>query len=220
MEQHPNLFEGRLIRPIVRDLQIIADYAVQHDLVLGVAVETPQVLFVIDLVESKVPDERVHRHPYLRVISCGQLRGGVNVAILATIENNSLGRVGDIVLVNQERHALGGMREEIPRGFGESATPGEIQALNELETETGLSGELPVLLGATQSDSGLMDSVVFFYHVRVTKFSDRRPEREEAIENTRLVSRSELWHDIRSGRIQDSFTLQALALYEESLIQG
>ena len=109
------------------------------------------------------------------------------------------------------------MLEEIPRGFGEADTPGEVQALEELAAVSGFTGESARLLGTTMSDSGFTDSVVSFYHVPVTKLAERQPEPEEAINEVRFVSRAELWRDIRAGRVQDSFTLQALALYEESL---
>lgn len=220
IRQDRHLFEGRSVRPIVLDLQVIADHAIKDKLVLGVVAETPQVLFVVDLVESRTANGEVRRHPYLRVISRAQLRGGANVAVLGTIENSSFGRVGDVILINQERHAIGKILEEIPRGFGEPNTPGEIQALEELATETGFTGESARLLGTTMSDSGLTDSVVSFYHVPVTKLAERQPEPEEAIIGVRFVRRAELWRDIRAGRVQDSFTLQALALYEESLRSG
>ena len=115
---------------------------------------------------------------------------------------------------------MGRVVEEIPRGFGEADTSGEIQALEELATETGLTGESAQLLGTALTDSGLTDSLVSFYHVPVTMRAERRlPELEEAIAGIRFVSRVELWRDIRAGMVQDSFTLQALALYEEEFLR-
>jgi ADP-ribose pyrophosphatase len=212
--ERPSLFAGRLLRPIVKDRELLAAYAADNKVVLGVAAETPYVLFVVDLVESRLPDGGIHRHPYLRVVSLAQLRGGVNVVILATIENPSLGPTGSIVLVDQERHALGTSQTEIPRGFGEAGVSGEVNALRELEDETGFVGDHAYLLGNTATDSGLTDSSISFYHVPIVRSVPRQTEVGEAITRVHLATPQELWNLIRSGVVRDSFTLQALAFFE------
>jgi ADP-ribose pyrophosphatase len=213
--ERPGLFADRTARPIVRDPKVLAAYAAEHNVVLGVAADTPYVLFIVDLVESGLPDGGMRRHPYLRVVSRGQLDGGVNVVVLATIENSSLGTLGSIVLVDQERHALGTCETELPRGFGERGLSGEANALRELEAETGYVGAHAYLLGTTTTDSGLTDAMVSFYHVPVVRSAMRRPETEEAIRSVHLATREQVWKGILSGSIRDSFTLQALALYEK-----
>lgn len=214
MTKRPDLFAGRIERPIVKDRASLAAFATEHNVVLGVTVDTPFVLFIVDLVESRSTDGSVRRHPYLRVVSRAQLDGGVNVVVFATVENASLGPQGSVVLVDQERHALGACVAELPRGFGEPSLSGEANALRELEEETGYIGDHADFLGSTATDSGLTDSRVSFYHVRVTRGGARRPEVGEAIKGVRLATREELWRDIQDGNIYDSFTLQALALYE------
>jgi ADP-ribose pyrophosphatase len=217
MMRQPSLFAGRHARPIVRDHEVLAAYAGEHGVVLGVAVETPYVYFINDLVESQTADGGVHRHPYLRVVSRRQLEGGVNVVVLATIEEPSLGRNGDIVLVQQERHATGKSELELPRGFGEHGLSGEANALRELIEETGYVGDHAHLLGSTCPDSGLTDGIVSFYHVPIVRRTAPSPEVGESIARVHLATRSEVWEDIRSGVIRDGFTVQALALYENRL---
>jgi len=214
---HPNLFVGRPARPIVLDNEVLAEYAAEHGVVLGVAADTPFVLFIVDLVESQTADGRALRFPYLRVVARAQLDGAVNVAVIATIENPSLGRPGDLVLVEQERHAPGTRQLEFPRGFGELGLTGEQNALRELAEETGYIGDRAHFLGSTFVDSGLTDTVVSFYHVPVTSRVAATPEVSEAIHAVFLASRAETWDRIRSGEIRDSFTLQALALFEKGL---
>lgn len=215
MAERPALFAGRHSRPIVRDREALIAYAAEHGVVLGVAAETPYVLFIVDLVESRTLNGSVLRHPYLRVVSRAQLEGGVNVVVLATIENPSLGKMGDIVIIEQERHALGTYEIELPRGFGERELSGEENALRELEDETGYVGDHAHFLGATCTDSGLTDGIVSFYHVPVMRRVAGRPETEEAISSVRTATREEVWMSIRSGSIRDGFSLQALALYEK-----
>lgn len=213
----PELFRGRVVRPLILSREALAAYALEHNVVLGVAAETPYVYFIVDLVESRGKDGKLFRHPYLRVVSRGQLKGGVNAVVIATIENPSLGEQGSIVLVDQERHALGAREIELPRGFGEPGLSGEANALKELEEETGYIGEHAYFLGSLNTDSGLTDSVVSFYHVAVVRGGRPKTEVQEAIENVSLASRQEIWQDIRLGKIKDAFTLTALALYEATL---
>jgi ADP-ribose pyrophosphatase len=215
MAERPALFAGRHARPIVRDLGALAAYAAENGVVVGVAAETPYVLFIVDLVESREPDATMRRHPHFRVVSRAQLEGGVNVVVVATIEDPSLGKKGDIVLVEQERHALGTSETELPRGFGERGLSGAANALRELEDETGYAGDHAHFLGTTCSDSGLGDGIVSFYHVPVVRRTAHRREVEEAISRVRLATREEMWKGIRSGSIRDGLTLQGLALYEK-----
>jgi ADP-ribose pyrophosphatase len=220
MVDYPDLFKLRNQRPIVRDPQILEAYAAEQNIVLGIAATTPYVHFVMDLVESKLENGTVCIHPYLRVISLGQLRGGANVVIVATIQDAALGELGDIVLLEQERHAIGSNEISLPRGFGESSLSGEENALKELREETGYIGKQAHLLGSTYTDSGLTDGKVFFYHIPVIARQSASNEIEEAIARVYLLSIDKIWNQINLGQIQDGFTLQALALYEKRQISG
>ena len=211
---HPELFRGRVVRPIVLNRDVLAAYAREHNVVLGVAVETPYVYFINDLVESRGENGAIARHPYLRVVSRGQLNGGKNVVVIATIENSELGEKGSVVFVTQERHALGESEIELPRGFGEAGLSGEANALKELAEETGYIGDHAYLLGSLYTDSGLTDSMVSFYHVPVLRIQAARPETKEAISKVSLASRAEIWKQVAAGHMRDNFTVTALSLYE------
>lgn len=216
MAAQPALFSGRRARPIVRDRDALAVFAREHGIVLGLVADTPFVWFIVDLVESPRPGGGVLRHPYLRVVSRAPLDGGTNVVVLATIDDASLGSVGDIVLVEQERHALGTVELELPRGFGTSGISGEVNALRELEEETGYIGEHARHLGTTCTDSGLTDGTASFYHVPVLRRAKQSAETEEAIVGVHLASRAEVLSRIRSGAIRDAFTVQAMTLSENA----
>jgi ADP-ribose pyrophosphatase len=214
IKERPDLFTGRTSRPIIKDRQALEAFAVEQNVVLGVAADTPYILLVVDLVESRLAGGGKKRHPYLRIISRAQLEGGVNVVVFATIQNPALGDPGSIVLVDQDRHALGTCETELPRGFGDPALSGAANALRELEHETGYVGDQAYLLGTTSTDSGLSDALVSFYHVPVVRSTVHHREMGEAIKRVHLVTPKELRQSIRSGAIRDGFTLQALAFYE------
>lgn len=213
--RHPELFRNRVLRAIITDRATMEAYALEHQAVLGVAAETPYFLFVSDLVQP------AHGAPfvYSRLIHCGQLGGGTNVAVLATIANPALGELGDIVLVEQERHATGQMETAIPRGFGRPGETGVDSALNELLQETGYIGSDAEFLGETFIDSGAGDARVSFYRVRVRARAEATPEPGEAIRSVKLMSPAALCSAVRSLEAADSFTVQALALagYAETL---
>ena len=137
--------------------------------------------------------------------------------MIATIENPALGEQGSVVMVDQERHALGAREIEMPRGFGEPGLSGEANALKELEEETGYIGEKAYLLGRLNTDSGLTDSEVSFYHVPVVRRGAPKPETKEAIRSVSVASRQDIWNEIHAGKIKDGFTLAGLALYEATL---
>jgi ADP-ribose pyrophosphatase len=217
MERYPDLFTGRNRRPIVSDKKILEAYASQKKIVLGVVAATKDLYFLVDLVESRPEKGKPFHHPYSRIVYRNQLDNSINVVVLATIEDVSLGQLGDVVLLAQERHSLGSVGIELPRGFGQPGLSGEENAIRELQEETGFIGKEAIYLGSTFTDSGIMDGRVSFYHIPVIERKLPSAEPEEAIVKVCFASRESIWEEIRKGKIRDGFTVQALALYESRL---
>jgi len=63
-----------------------------------------------------------------------------------------------------------------------------------------------------QIDSAAGDSCVSFYSVQVHSLLEAAPETSEAIATHRCLSPQRIWAAIDAAEIQDSFTIQALAL--------
>jgi ADP-ribose pyrophosphatase len=217
LKSHPELFSGRLRRPIVKEPGTLEEFAGKNNVVLGVMAETSYLWLVNDLVQSHDSSGAAFYHPYLRIIAPPEQAEARGVVILATVryEDNQADEL--IVFVEQERHATGTVELELPRGFGNPGTPPEIHALEELRTETGYVGERAEYLGTMLTDSGTTDGSVSFFNVSVTSHSAHTPEPQEAISQVVLLTREELWAYIDSGAIRDAFTVQALALYEHRL---
>jgi len=212
LSERPELFGDRQRRPIVSDRRTLSKYAADHDVVLGVAAETPYMWLINDLVQSRTAGTSVI-HPYLRVIAPPGAADVPGVVVLATLNTDGQAEES-VVLVEQERHATGRLELEVPRGFGDPESAADLHALAELRQETGYLGDRAECLGTTVTNSGTSDGSASFYHVRVTGREDAAPEAYEAIAAIRLMPKSELWRRIESGVIRDAFTLQALALYE------
>ncbi len=222
-ESRPDMFGGRERRPIVLDREVIETYAREHsDVVLGVALATPYLWVLNDLVCSRDRAGNTRLHPYLRFLPPQHPGAGQPVAdepdadesiggapvVLATVPAADAAGDERIVLVEQERHETGKLELELPRGFGAPGVPAGDQALRELAEETGYRGAEARLLGKTGA---------FFFHVPVTGQGEAAPETGEAITRVVLLTRDELWEHIDSGAVCDAFTLQALGLYEHWL---
>lgn len=215
LQKYPELFSPRLLHPIVYDRHRLEEYASSHNVVLGVAAQTPLALFVVDLVEAESSTGDILEYPYFRVVNQKQLKGAMGVVVLGTIANADLGTIGDIVLIEQERHSTGFFHFELPRGFGELDLTAEQNALKELKEETGYIGEKAQFLGWTYTDTGIGDTRVFFYQVPIIEKADATPEISEAIRGVKLISLSELQERIHSGEITDGYTVQALSLFRK-----
>jgi len=217
LDDHPELFSGRTRRPIIREPATLEAYAAEHQVTLGVACETPYLWLINDLVQSQTASGTTLLHPYLRLIAPPEAIIAPGVVVLATIQARETPLAERVVLVEQERHATGTVELELPRGFGDPDTSPAAQALRELQQETGYSGAEAICLGTTLSDSGSGDRSVSFFHISVTGRAAKAPEAQEAILRNVLLTVDELWNRIDSGAVRDSFTVQALALYERRL---
>jgi ADP-ribose pyrophosphatase len=213
MVQHPELFSPRTHRRIVRDREVLRKTAEEDGLRIGLLAETEYTYFLNDLVETTGEDGVTRRYPYQRIVYRKQLDGAINTVVFAVIEDKDLGNVGDVVLVEQERHATGQIHRELPRGFGEKGISPEANALNELREETGYIGRNAAPMGASYTDTGMMDCLVRYYHVPVV--GKVEPERSpfEPILNTCLVPPDRIEKEIRSGIITDGFTIQGISFY-------
>ncbi|AND88068.1 nudF [Bradyrhizobium diazoefficiens USDA 110] len=212
LAEYPRLFEPRRYRRLVLDRARLESYAREHGVALGLTFSNDYVLVLVDLVEvGEGPATIVH--PYFRIVSRGQLLGGHNVVVVATVADPKLGNVGDIVMVEQERHALGRLMLELPRGFAEPGIGLEANALKELEEETGYLGAEPRLIGTVLTDTGLMDNEVHIVHASVVGRRERSPEIREVITRTLLMPADMIWSKILSREIKDSYTLEAIGIW-------
>lgn len=212
MEEAPQLFLPRVRRKLILDRTFLDDWSEDNDVTLGVIAETPFFIFIYDLVkfDGGTP------HPYSRLISKKSLLGQNSVVILPLLDTKEGERV---ILVLQERHALGKQVLEIPRGFAEPGVDEPSQARNELMSETGYTGT-PVFLGSSYTDSGTTDNLVSFYLIRVEGKEAPHPELTEQIEKIVEMPLAAVRQHVGTGLISDGYTIQALALYERFLSHG
>jgi ADP-ribose pyrophosphatase len=138
-------------------------------------------------------------------ISIRHRSGKPSVAMLVRANSKFL-------LLSIKRQLIGpDLQLEIPRGFGELATPRD-DARRELAEETGLQALEITELGRLNADSGLIDNttVIFLTTVLDTQFT---PSIDEGIIAAHWYTLEELDQLISSGQITDSYTIAALKFY-------
>lgn len=216
--QCPELFQPRDHRPLVLDRGDIITIAKDRFTregpdtpVIGLAARTPWHLFLTDVI--RLPDGTITT--YDRLVPTSLMTNSIGVAVVA-MARDANGEIG-LVLVRQERHASGRTHWEIPRGFGEFHLSPEELARRELEEETGFTGTPIKRLATMHTNSGQTAERVHYVLVQAHQSGVAKPEHAEAILESRLWSRAELWQAILSGEITDTFTLAGLALWEQYL---
>jgi 8-oxo-dGTP pyrophosphatase MutT (NUDIX family) len=144
--------------------------------------------------------DRRHRHVRIENVSAGE-----GVVILPLVD-------GAIGLVRTFRYPLGSHQWGLPRGFGQAPDP-VVTVRAELEEELGLKGDQLEIehLGTITPDSGLLASRVHVYLVGAPAQVSAPADKEE-VSDVRWAPVADVLVDVASGRIEDAFTLAALAL--------
>lgn len=118
---------------------------------------------------------------------------------------------GKIVLLRQFRHAIRKEQLCCPRGFGEPDISEVDNAKKELREELNADViEEPVELGVITADSGLSGGSATVFLMKIEEFSDRG---DEGIREIIAVTPKEMQEKIKTGEIDDGYTLAALTLY-------
>lgn len=131
------------------------------------------------------------------------LPAGTPVVLLAHWE----GRIG---LVQTYRYPIGRPEWSLPRGFAHGSSI-EASAAEELREELGATASDLRVLGHVTPDSGLLSTRAAVVIARVVEVSDSHDDFEE-VAAKRWVTPVELTSMIRSGEIEDAFTLSAWML--------
>lgn len=214
VKSSPDLFRPRQLRPLVLHRDEIEEFVAETGETVGVITSNPYFLVVVDLVRKTNDITGPAVYTYVRVVSSEGLRKAPGVVAVPIIAEPRCGRVGDYVLVKQERHATGTVELEFPRGgslYGEARNDG---VLRELREETGLLGSVRGYLGDIYADAGLSDAYCSAYAIDVFAVADRTPDYSEAIVETVYLSRPQLLESIGSGACRDALSIAAFCLLE------
>lgn len=159
----------------------------------GVAYEDAYTIVLRDAVRR--PDGSLGT--YARTVPA---RGYAGAAVLPLFE-------GQIVLLRHARHATRTSHLEIPRGFGELGVSAADQARQELYEE--IEAEVSELfdLGIFYSNTGASADCVSLYLAKLSSIGN--PQFSEGISGIRISPSAEVAEEIRSGKINDSFTIGA-----------
>ncbi|MFH8801123.1 NUDIX hydrolase [Streptomyces sp. NPDC017936] len=142
------------------------------------------------------PDGRNGR--YLRMLSP---RPEPGVAVLPLLD-------GDVVLIEQFRHATRDWHWEIPRGHGTSGLDDKGNVAKEIGEEIGATVSELIELGLLHPDTGILGQAVGLYAARIAAIGELG--HGEGIRSARAVSFAEAERMAGDGTITDAFTIAAL----------
>lgn len=171
----------------------------------GLIYQSQYNILLADPIVATNPGKRDLRpfFPYERVLPTAG-----NGVVMATIHQ------GKFVLLKQYRHALRRYQLCLPRGFSEPGADGRENVLRELSEELhAVPLKEPCFLGTIAPDSGLTSRVTEVYQVSIETY---RQTHQEGIEETVEVDAAELSRLIKTGAIDDGYTIGAFALWQLS----
>ena len=127
----------------------------------------------------------------------------------------------NVVLLQMNRVSQGCETFEIPRGYAESGETTAQCATRELLEETGLFLDPTAmeLLGFVRPNTGLLRSRIPMFLARISAETPQVSRDAEAT-NIILVPLTQLDEKLRSGLVEDSFTLSALAMLNVQYSKG
>lgn len=201
-EKNPDIFKNLEHMEIVLDEESVREYERDHDVSIGVIYESDYSYLLVDLL--KTPNGLI---AYERVVP----KNSNAVVIVPMYEDKFL-------ILRQARHALRQCQYGFPRGYGEPGILAEDNACKELYEEIGVKPTSLKRLGQVVADSGLSGNKVDIFLANIDAYNLKKSY--EGIEEVVLLTRDELEKWIVSGKINDGFSLSAMALLYTSEDKG
>lgn len=124
---------------------------------------------------------------------------------------------GQLCLIRQYRHAIGGWLWEFPAGKREPGEAPDMTVKRELQEEAGVEAAHWEYLGNLVPSPGMLTEVVHVYHARDLKHTGHAHEDAEVIE-IHWLPLAQIEEMVRQGQIVDAKTL--IGLYLLHMKQG
>lgn len=195
MKERPELFVQSDELKIITDRDRARRFSEETGKTIGVVYESAYSFLVVDLVESGG-----RCFTYERMVPAN-LGGIVSLPIYN----------GKIVLLKQFRHAIRTHQLALPRGFGEAGITAEENLKKEIQEELGADVIKSSFLGKVYTDSGITSACINYFSCEITAPTLKKGY--EGICELVLLTREEFSDGIRSGLINDSFTINAWAMF-------
>lgn len=198
IQDRPEAFADTGSIHIVTDPAVVATFQEKTGRTIGVVYNSPYHLMVVDLVY----EQEGKYFAYERILPT--VKKGAVVVIPQYHDG--------FLLLKQYRHALRDYQYAFPRGFGEEGVSAADNVRKELEEELSARISEAVFLGTCVADSGVCGDKVNVFSCVVEDFSVN--EGYEGIFDVIQVSHEELKQWMRSGKLNDGFTLSAYSLLD------
>ncbi len=158
--------------------------------------------------------EIVYKNEWFSVLKDGRWhylieKNSDNGAVILMLEDNE-----NFIFVKNHRKAIGKTVIELPRGYGEDNESSVDTAVREAYEETGYKIDKTkiVKLGTVNPNSAILSSNIDIYFAYVSK-KDKIKDLDSEVLAIVKIRKDDVHHYINDGRLQDSFSLSAISLY-------
>lgn len=158
--------------------------------------------------------EIVYKNEWFSVLKDGRWhyiieKNSDNGAVILMLEDNE-----NFIFVKNHRKAIGKTVIELPRGYGEDNESSADTAIREAYEETGYKIDKTKLvkLGTINPNSAILSSNIDIYFAHVTQ-NDKIKDSDSEVLAIVKIREDDIFHYIKDGKLQDSFTLSAISLY-------
>lgn len=158
--------------------------------------------------------EIVYKNEWFSVIKDGRWhylieKNSDNGAVILMLEDCE-----NFIFVKNYRKAIGKTVIELPRGYGEDNESSGDTAIREAYEETGykIDKKKIVKLGTINPNSAILSSNIDIYFAHVSN-NDKIKDLDSEVIGIVKIRKDDIINYINDGRLQDSFTLSAMSLY-------
>lgn len=197
VEQRPEEFKDIPYLHIELNRKKIEEYIEKTGTQIGVVFQNNYNIMIVDLICR----EDGLCYPHQRILQSAQKEAVVCIPVYRE----------KFILLRQYRHALRDVQYAFPRGFGEDGLTVIENAEKELQEEIGAVLDTAEQIGEVVADSGLSGNRVQTLLCYVKQLQVKKGY--EGIDEIVMLTKNELEYWIKSGRINDGFTLAAYAMY-------
>lgn len=197
VSQRPEEFKDVPYLHIELNRETIEEYMKKTGKQIGIVYQNEYNIMVVDLICG--PDSSHYTYQRMMQAALGE------AVVCVPIYNEKF------VLLRQYRHSLRDVQYAFPRGYGENGLTAEENAAKELEEEIGAALDRAERLGVVVADSGISGNRVQTILCHVKNIQTKKGY--EGIDEVVMLSADEMEDWMRSGKINDGFTLSAYALF-------
>ena len=194
-DERPELFVSSSELEIIFDWKLVRNYEREHGVTIGMLYRSRFNTLLVDLVRNKDGSA----FAFERLVQTATGQGVVGVPVYQ----------GKFILLRQFRHSMRSFQYAFPRGYGENDQTAVQNVRKELSEEVGATVGEVTPLGEVVANSGISGDRVRVFKCEILSYEPKVGYEE--IVDIAVLTGGEILDWLKSGRIDDGFSLSAVA---------